>query len=170
VLPTRDRDGLLHLEPENGHTLPLRGSQVALEWVEPYGLARASATIVETYLTPPASFWAKLETAPVLVERRENLRATIEIPVLALPPGAPQPLRGRTVNLAATGALLRLADLPEATTEFELVFKLDQPLRTTAMVLRREPGLVGVAFRIVDPSDHDTLDRLVLDSLRRNGP
>jgi hypothetical protein len=68
-------------------------------------------------------------------------------------------IHGTTVNLSATGALLRLPGLADLTVLLELrIFLPNGVFPTRGRILRRaEPDLVGVAFEALRLRDHGRL-------------
>jgi hypothetical protein len=81
----------------------------------------------------------ELEGPPYLVQRREEIRVAVELPLSAWSfQDWTRLLEGRTVDLSESGALLHLPRLSRAANRIDLRLRLpDGPLPLTAWIVRR---------------------------------
>jgi PilZ domain-containing protein len=124
------------------------GAEIAVEWVHARRLVQVSAVVENTHQEPQPSLELRMVGEPEPVERRLHGRVPAEIEVSAWTLSQPtRRLAGTTVNLSATGALLRVPELAAMAATVELTIALpEKPIHASARVAWREPGLVGVEF------------------------
>jgi hypothetical protein len=157
---------LLELEPADSR-LRRRG-RVEVEWVDPDGLARARGRITEISSTTRPRVQVELTGDPVLVQRREHMRARADLAVGAW--SVVEPTRrftGTTINLSGGGALAKIANLPLAASLLELQIALpDRPLLATARILRRQDhDLVALAWERIAADAEQRLIEFVQQQL-----
>jgi hypothetical protein len=141
------RPGGLTLELEAGERAARGGAE--LVWADPRGLARLRGRVWLVQPGTPPKIELRFKHSPELTQRRQHVRADVELPFSAWSLMEPtRLLAGTTVNLSAGGALVRLPELPPATTVLDLTLGLpDAPLAVRARVVRRdEGGVVALAF------------------------
>ena len=142
------------------------GGALELEWVDPLGLIRRRGRVKSTRGDAPALLDVLLEGPATLIQRREHLRAAVEIGVTAWSPLAPTTLvRGKTINLGGGGALLEVAGLPPAAALDVRLMLSDGPVSTKARVVRYAGSLLAVAFDELPVVDEERLTSLVFSSL-----
>jgi PilZ domain-containing protein len=145
-----------------------QGAEVAVEWADARGLVQVSAVVEKTHEEPQPALELRTVGEPEPVERRLHGRIQTEIEVSAWTLSQPtRRLAGTTVNLSATGALLRVPELASMAATVELTIALpEKPIHASARVAWREPGLVGVEFtRISAEAQASLVDFLRAQSL-----
>jgi hypothetical protein len=152
-----------------GLTLELEGEEAAgrggaeLVWADPRGLARLRGRVWLVQPGTPPKVELRFKHPPELTQRREHVRAQLEVRFSAWSLLEPtRLLAGTTLNLSAGGALVRLPELPPATNVVDLTLALpDGPLAVRARVARRdEDGVVALEFDAVTPEQAARLTSL----------
>ena len=167
----RAEDGLLALAPSTAPRLRRRAA-ITLEWVEPDGLARVPARVECLGSLDETPLEVRLLASPVLIQRREHVRAGLELPVDAWSLLASTRLiNGVTLVLSGGGALLRLTGVPAAASTLELRLALpDGAISTSARIVRHnDDGTVAVAFDAMR-DQQERLVQLVFNRLRELTP
>jgi PilZ domain len=141
------RPGGLTLELEPSARARRGGAEIV--WAEPRGLARLRGRVWLVKPGPPPALELRFDRPPELTQRRQHVRAEVELPFRAWSLVEPtRLLSGTTLNLSGGGALVRLPELPPATSVLDLTLALpDGPIGVRARVVRRdEAGVVALAF------------------------
>ena len=136
------------------------GHEVEVEWVHSLGVMQLSARVAQARPEPEPTLELELLGIAEPVGRREHERHAVELEVWAWTLSEPtRRLQGKTVDLSAGGALIRLPDLTPAATLIELTIGLrDRRLHASAEVRwRNDPDLVGVRFARISPDEQASL-------------
>jgi hypothetical protein len=147
--------------------LPVEGlgrrARVTLEWVDPDGLAHADVRAgVDGELLV-----ASTRSEPVLIQRREDVRVPLELPIRAWSLLAPTTLiEGTTVNVSAGGLLARVTGLPPAAALLDLqVVANGGVVHASGEVVRRKGEEVAVLFERLSALDEARLVGLLGEEL-----
>jgi hypothetical protein len=146
------------------------GEAVVIEWPSSLGLMRHRATAARGRNHRSPTLELRLDGSPELVQRREHVRAPIQLDAVAYPPDEPDAaIPMRTLDLSGGGArlyapehgltaasLVRLAiGLPEQ----------DDLQVQARVVFASEGGEAGVMFENIAPEDQERVSQVVIDRL-----
>jgi PilZ domain-containing protein len=126
-----------------------RGAHLDIEWADSSGVVRRRGRLVSDSAVGTSAAELELEGPPSLVQRREEIRVAVELPLSAWSfQDWTRLLEGRTVDLSESGALVHLPRLSRDAKRIDLRLHLqDGPLPLTAWIVRREADdRVAVSF------------------------
>jgi hypothetical protein len=145
------------------------GVALALEWASPRGLVRVSGRSAGR--AGDAGISIRLEGTPEVFQRRDYVRASTAVDVVATPrDGLTMPAPGTTVDISGGGMQAHLPGLAievDDRVSVELTIPEEEPVLAEARVTRVvDRETFCFAFEQIDPREQERLIKYVFQALR----
>jgi c-di-GMP-binding flagellar brake protein YcgR len=165
--------------PSDGHAerVPPRGAAVYLDWICDRGVVRVRGIVSEFLRIPVPALIVIVDGAPEIHQRRNYVRASTNLTVLATPErpasaddGELSEIKGTTFDMSGGGMRIRLQGF-DAEVDDRLKFEITMPdesiVHAAGKITRRPlPDVYCVEFEEIDKRAQERVVRLVFERLR----